>query len=331
MTKIVRYLLPFMLAASLSIFLGCSEDDDDSGPTGPDTGALQSDMSDIGDAYLTGGIKIITADALFADITNSVNLFMIDFRSATDYGTAGHVANTVNWTLANLPDNLAQIPAGAKVVCICYSGQTAGWACSFLRMKGYDAYSLKWGMCGWTADTTVNLKKWDNVVPNNGTLETTNNPLTTEYDYPELVCNASDPLEAIVEECNQLFDGGTKNISANDVFANINDGNADNNPFLLCYWAEGPYNLGHIPGSFRFEPGTLGYLENLKYLPTDKQIVVYCYTGQTSAQVCTYLNMLGYNAYSMLFGMNAVTDRDDILGANNYHAPATNYPVVYGG
>ncbi|MBK6911421.1 MAG: hypothetical protein IPK53_11925 [bacterium] len=331
MTRFVRFLLPVLLVGSLSFFLGCSEDDDDDTPTGPDAAQLQSDMADIGDAYLTSGIKIITADALFADITNSVNLFMIDFRSATDYAAAGHIANTVNWTIANLPDNLSQIPAGAKVVCVCYSGQTAGWACSFLRMKGLDAYSLKWGMCGWTADTLVNLKKWDNVVPNGGTLETTANPLTTEFDFPALATSAEDAQAAITEECNQLFDGGLKNISANDVYANINDGNAANDPFLLCYWAEAVYNLGHIPGSYRFEPGSLGYEENLKYVPNDKQVVVYCYTGQQSAQVCAYLNMLGYNAYSMLFGMNAVTDRADILGANDYHAPATNYPVVIGG
>lgn len=330
MTRFVRYILPFFVAASLSIFMGCSEDDDDN-PTGPEGPSLQEQMAEVGDTYLTGGIKIITAEALFADITNSVNLYMIDFRSATDFATAGHIANAVNMTIANLPDNLAQIPSGAKVICICYSGQTAGWACSFLKMKGYDAYSLKWGMCGWTSDPAVNLNKWNNVVPNGGDLETTNNPLTVEYDFPEMVCSASEPDAGISEECNEDFDAGLRNITANDVYANVNDGNPDNNFFLLCYWAEGPYNLGHIPGSYRFEPGSLGYEENLKYLPTDKQIVVYCYTGQTSAQVCTYLNMLGYNAYTMLFGMNAVTDRADILGQNDYHAPATDYPVVIGG
>lgn len=329
MTRFSRYLLPFMLAASLSVFMGCAEDDDDN-PAGPSGPTLQEQMADVGDVYLTGGIKIITADALFADITNSVNLYMIDLRSATDFATAGHIAGAVNWTIGNLPDNLSQIPSGAKVVCICYSGQTAGWACSFLRMKGYDAYSLKWGMCGWTADPAVNLNKWTNVVPNGGALETENHPLTTQYELPEFVCGAGSVEAAISEECNEQFDGGLKTISANDLYANINDGNAVNNPFLLCYWAETPYNAGHIPGSYRFEPGSLGLEENLKYLPVDKQIVVYCYTGQTSAQVCTYLRMLGYDAFSMLFGMNAVTDRTDILGTNIYHAPATNYPVVTG-
>ena len=330
MTRFVRYILPFFVAGSLALFMGCSEDDDDN-PTGPEGPSLLEEMAGVGDTYLTGGIKIIAADALYTDITGgTVNLFMIDFRSGTDYATAGHIQNAVNWSIANLPDNLAQIPSGAKVICICYSGQTSGWACSFLRMKGYDAYSLKWGMCGWTADPAVNLNKWTNVVPNGGTLETDAHAWTTEYDFPELVCSAEVVGEAITEECNEDFDAGLKTISANDLYANLNNGNAADDPFLCCYWVEAPYNAGHIPGSYRFEPGSLGYEENLKYLPPNKQIVVYCYTGQTSAQVCIYLRMLGYDAYSLLFGMNAVTDRTDILGTNVYHAPTTNYPVVTG-
>lgn len=330
MNRFLRTLVPVALAVGLAMFTGCSKDDDDN-PTGPEEPGLQSEMADLGDAYLTDGTKNITAEALFADITNSVNLFIIDFRSADHFANLGHIENAHNWTVGALADSLSLIPAGAKVVCVCYSGQNASWATSFLRMKGYNAFNLKWGMCGWTADVNINLNKWGGIVPNMQTLETESHPLTQEYDFPELVCNAADAGEAITEECNQTFDAGLKYISANDLYANLNDGNVDNDPFLLCYWVETPYNLGHIPGSYRFEPGTLGYEENLKYLPPNRQIVVYCYTGQTSAQVCTYLNMLGYNAYSMQFGMNAVTNRTDILGANIYSAPTTNYPVVLGG
>jgi hypothetical protein len=42
----------------------------------------------------------------------------------------------------------------------------------------------------------------------------------------------------------------------------------------------------------------------LKYLPTDKTIVVYCLSGQTSASVVAYLRVLGYNAQSLSFGSN---------------------------
>jgi rhodanese-related sulfurtransferase len=45
---------------------------------------------------------------------------------------------------------------------------------------------------------------------------------------------------------------------------------------------------------------------DLKTLPTDETIVVYCYTGQTSAALAAYLRILGYDAVTLLFGTNAM-------------------------
>ncbi len=45
---------------------------------------------------------------------------------------------------------------------------------------------------------------------------------------------------------------------------------------------------------------------DLKTLPTDKTIVVYCYTGQTSANLAAYLRVLGYDAKSLKFGTNTM-------------------------
>ena len=324
-----RWAAVLLTAFSLFLFIGCAEDDEDETPP-PAGPSLFEQMADIGDAYFTAGTKNITGEQLYADINNGVNLYIIDLRSSDHFQNLGHIANAHNWSIAVLPDSLIWVPQAAKVVCVCYSGQTASWATSFLRMMGFDAWNLKWGMCGWTGDTNVNQNKWGAVVPNGGALETEAHALTTEYEFPELVNSQTTALYAIGEECNEDFEAGLKTISANDLYANLNNGNAADDPFLLCYWNEATYNAGHIPGSFRFEPGSLGYEENLKYLPPNKQIVVYCYTGQTSSQVCTYLRMLGYDAYTMLFGMNAVTSDANILGTNIYHAPSTNYPVVTG-
>ena len=61
--------------------------------------------------------------------------------------------------------------------------------------------------------------------------------------------------------------------------------------------------------------------ELLDTLPTDKPIVVYCWTGQTSAQVTPYLRILGYDAYSMLYGMNGCSFTALPDGKPKYHAP----------
>jgi rhodanese-related sulfurtransferase len=45
---------------------------------------------------------------------------------------------------------------------------------------------------------------------------------------------------------------------------------------------------------------------DLKTLPTNKPIAVYCYTGQTSAYLSAYLRLLGYDAKSILYGGNAM-------------------------
>jgi rhodanese-related sulfurtransferase len=45
---------------------------------------------------------------------------------------------------------------------------------------------------------------------------------------------------------------------------------------------------------------------DLKTLPTNKTIVVYCYTGQTSSHLAAYLRLLGYDAKTLMFGTNGM-------------------------
>ena len=61
--------------------------------------------------------------------------------------------------------------------------------------------------------------------------------------------------------------------------------------------------------------------------PTTSRIVVYCYTGQTASQVTSALNMLGYDASNMLFGMQAWTmDKDVRVKGFNAETHTFNYP-----
>jgi len=46
---------------------------------------------------------------------------------------------------------------------------------------------------------------------------------------------------------------------------------------------------------------------SINKLNPEKEIVTYCYTGQTSSMVTAWLNVLGYNGKSMLWGLNGVT------------------------
>ena len=50
-------------------------------------------------------------------------------------------------------------------------------------------------------------------------------------------------------------------------------------------------------------PWGKGMQEQFSTLPTDKTIVIYCYTGQTAGQTVAGLRMLGLDAVSLNGGM----------------------------
>jgi rhodanese-related sulfurtransferase len=82
------------------------------------------------------------------------------------------------------------------------------------------------------------------------------------------------------------------------------------------------YHRGGRYVSYQYTPSlSLKSDELLNTLPTDKAIVVYCWTGQTSAQVTAYLRILGYDAYSMLYGVNGCSYTALPEGKPAYHAP----------
>jgi rhodanese-related sulfurtransferase len=62
------------------------------------------------------------------------------------------------------------------------------------------------------------------------------------------------------------------------------------------------YAAGHIAGAVNIPYGEMG--NHWDVLPTNRQIIFQCYSGQTSAQVTSLANMLGFNAVSFRGGMN---------------------------
>lgn len=334
MNSLYRYTIAAILALSLSVFIGCSDDDDDDNPTGPSEQTTFEKLAELGDAYLGVATKNIDAATLWTEMNDADDTqpYIISIRSLKDDTVRGRIPGAVHWDVADLLNNYDQLPSGKKIVVYCYTGQTASYTASYLNMMGFDAYNLKWGFCSWTSDTSQTGASggWYTMEPGMQTLEQTANAFGQEYDYPEITCTATTDQGMIAERCASII-GSWKFKNASDVYANINDGDSSNDWYLLCYWGESPYNAGHIPGSIRFNPTSLSLDENLKYVPTDRPVIVYCYTGQTSAQVCTYLNMLGYDAYSMRYGMNAVTNDANILGGTLWTDLTPSYPVTTGG
>lgn len=64
------------------------------------------------------------------------------------------------------------------------------------------------------------------------------------------------------------------------------------------------YAAGHLKGAINLPWGTPALVDNLKYLPREGQVFVYCYTGQTAGQAVALLNLAGVPANSIRLGWN---------------------------
>ena len=124
------------------------------------------------------------------------------------------------------------------------------------------------------------------------------------------VGQAQDPLQAVAET---YFSEGPRTLEAAALFENLNDGDVENDPYIISLRSAEDYAKGHIPGAVNMSVKELFTLENLATIPPDRDVVVVCYTGQTAGQATAALNMLGYEGYSLLFGMSSWSSDPEVF------------------
>jgi len=75
------------------------------------------------------------------------DVVFVSVRKADAYAE-GHIATatSIPWG-KGMNEMFASLPADKKIIIYCYSGQTAGQTVAGLKLLGYDAVSLKGGMC----------------------------------------------------------------------------------------------------------------------------------------------------------------------------------------
>ena len=244
---------------------------------------------------------------------------IIDIRKAADYNL-GHIDGAVNKDIDAVGNDMTGILTEAanagskKILIVCYSGQTACYATSLLRLSGYsDAQALKWGMSGWN----VFFDKWTANIGNDADGHanwTTTATSSLTFSDPELSETLTDGKALLDARIAAVVTDGFKGVGAGEVLDN------PVNYFINNYFSEADYTaFGHIDGSYRIYPLTLAGREynNLDGSENAK-VVTYCYTGQTSAVVTAYLNVLGYDAYSLLFGMNGLWNLNPAWTTNQW-------------
>ncbi len=274
------------------------------------------------------GAKFVTGAPAEADLDAFLaKYYILDIRGAADFAK-GHIQGAKNILFTSI---LTEAPnSGAKpMLIVCYTGQTACYATSLLRLYGYsETQALKWGMSGWNASTSGS---WNsnigNIAQGNSNWTYATAPALDVFKDPTISSFSTDGSEILRKRIEQVVADGFKTVSGADVLAN------PSNYFINNYFSTGDYsNYGHIAGANRINPFLLA---DNTYLAIDSdanaKVATYCYTGQTSAVVTAWLRVLGYDAYSLTFGMNGLYNDNDAWGAsvNRWKASnSKNLPIV---
>ncbi len=268
---------------------------------------LESTQSPLMKDYVNTDMPAIISASDLKSLNETNQVYIIDIRSAADFAT-GHIKNAHNVALSGILSHIEEVDLSSytKVAIVCYSGQTAGYATTLLRVMGYDkVFSLKFGMSSWN---TAFANGWKTAVAAGNAYSTQFVSTVTEKgaagELPVLetgFTTGQDILEARVAELLAAGFDPAK-VSNQTVFANLS------NYYIVNYWPAAQYtDPGHIPGAIQYTPKeSIKLALDLKTLPTDKPIAVYCYTGQTSAALVAYLRLLGYDAKSLLYGTNGM-------------------------
>jgi len=272
--------------------------------TSPTTTVAEKSEFDIVKAviadYLTSPASNMKASDLHMAIAEGDAPYIVSLRSTADYAK-GHIPGAVNIAFGEL----TTLPKDEEILVYCYTGQSASFAAAVLGVLNYDVTNLLHGMSSWSDDPDVYVSRFDPATgQGNFAVETTANS-GGSYAMPVLNNTASNDEAEIVLAAAKTV--SPKYITAADL--NMKIAESEDMTIIDLRAAEN-YAAGHIKGAINF--GLTALLDNLGKINPDAPVYVYCYTGHTAAQAAALLQMLGYDAYSVKFGMCGWSSDPDI-------------------
>jgi rhodanese-related sulfurtransferase len=198
-----------------------------------------------------------------------------------------------------------------------------------LGVLGYDVLNIRHGMASWTCDPEVYVRRFDPATTP-GNFETESEANTGgHYAYPVLENTTSSDDDAILLAAAKTV--APKFISAADLNMKIAE---DEEMTIVSVRQPAVYAIGHIPGAINLPYGT-AITDGLDQINPDAPVYVYCYTGHTAGQTVALLNMLGYDAYSVSYGMCGWSSDPDVTAGAcfdpascaGYETNRNGYPV----
>ncbi len=246
----------------------------------------------------------ISEDDLNTMIENSEDFYLLSIRGADAYDE-GHIQGAKNIPFGN--DMMAgirtsDVPKDKKVVVYCYTGQTAGQAVAAMRLAGYDAVSLNGGM------------GMDSNAPHGWINHGYSTVAQEAASIDELVDNYFANMPEHIYKIGQK-DFVDKIIAGDDMV-------------ILDIRGADAYNEGHIQGAINVPWGP-AIATNLAKIPQDKEVFVYCYTGQTAGQAVATMNIAGINARSVNLGWMLGISTVEGVDALTTTEPATFDETLY--
>jgi rhodanese-related sulfurtransferase len=244
---------------------------------------------------------------------------------------SGHIPGAVNVPWRQIADVqiLRSLPRDRQIVVYSDTGQIGAQVAAIWNMLGFDALNLKWGMTAWSSDVQYAPGRYD---PQRDAVWTASGsyraicPLkepTKTYPFPVVQNTKSGNKQTILETAARgyLKAGKPANMSApylhHLLYSDLNPvpgAPADhwndlnfNVPFFLDVRADDLYENGHLCGTAHYLLKDLFNKENLRHLPPGGQILVYCQNGHVGGQIAALLNMLGYDAVNLKWGISGWT------------------------
>ncbi|MCB0459182.1 MAG: rhodanese-like domain-containing protein [Flavobacteriaceae bacterium] len=272
---------------------------------------------------------IITPEEIKDNLKNDKYL-VLDIRSDSWF-SYGHIKNAKNVEGPKLLEyfqNEIDPTAYDKITIVCYSGQSAAYYTSLLRLYGYNnVYNLKWGMSSWADDFAANIWTKNTANDYSDKLETTANPMPEKGNVPTINTGKTEAKDILQQRIVEAFAKPYKEFVVNPDVAVENPSDY----YVVNYMNEEQYNTGHVKGAVLYQPNkSLSSTEDLYTLPTDKKVLVNCLTGQHAAYVVAYLQVLGYDVANLAYGANGYMNKTLVeKGWNGFSKDEIkNFPVV---
>lgn len=301
---LIKRLFVLFLLASIAALYSCSSSTDNDKEKKSNFEVIQPVVEQ---AISNWDNPVIPAQTVHDNLNN---YFVVSVRSATDYAK-GHVPGAINipWKTIAQEDNLKKIPKDKHVVTYCYTGHTGGVSATVLKLLGYDVSNMKYGIMSWTKDATVRVASpFSEETDAHDYTVTTDVPATHTYDLADPNYVDSEDAQKILQvAADNYVSNNAPVITAQALFELLNDGDASNDPQIISVRKPEHYAIGHIPGAINIPWKDIAKVENLKKIDPNRPVVTYCYTGHTGQIASTVLNILGYSAKNLKWGIMSWT------------------------